>query len=185
MRKTCTIDGCEKISKAQGYCNTHYQQWLRSGFPIASETAFDWLKKNAKSQSGCVEWPYSIRQNGYGQLHFQGKNALAHRVSCEIFNGPPPEKWLQAAHYCGNRKCVNPAHLRWATPLENAYDRVAHGTHRDSERAPAAKLTNLQAAKVRNADGKQREIAAQFGVSQKSVQLIKAGKTYRAALGMN
>ncbi len=48
--------------------------------------------------------------------------------------------------------------------------------------AGPAKLTSQQAAMIRDDRRKQREIAADYGVTQKVVSLIKQGKTYKSAL---
>lgn len=31
----CTIDGCQRLSIARGWCSPHYQRWLRHGDPLA------------------------------------------------------------------------------------------------------------------------------------------------------
>lgn len=54
----------------------------------------------------------------------------AHRLMCVFVNGDCPPDKNEAAHSCGNRKCVNPAHLRWATYEENGADKIIHGTNR-------------------------------------------------------
>lgn len=50
--------------------------------------------------------------------------------------------------------------------------------------AGPAKLTNYQAALIRADKRAQREIAAEYGVTQKVVSLIKQGRSYKSALGM-
>jgi hypothetical protein len=48
--------------------------------------------------------------NGYGRTRHEGKQRHAHRVVYEQLVGPVPEG-LVLHHVCGNRLCVNPAHL--------------------------------------------------------------------------
>ena len=185
MAKQCTVPNCVRTVKAKSLCGRHYQQEYRTGTAMRGYTALEWLEANGSPDSdACVDWPFSTKKNGYGQISVDGRNKSAHRVSCEIFNGPPPSPQHEAAHFCGNRRCVNRRHLRWATPTENAADRIVHGTHLEGEKAGPAKLTNAQARQILMDNGKQREIAARYGVTQKVVSLIKRGKTYRAALGM-
>ena len=50
--------------------------------------------------------------------------------------------------------------------------------------AGPAKLTNQQAAMIRADNRTQRVIAADYGVTQKAVSLIKQGRSYKSALGM-
>ena len=33
MKHTCTIDGCQRIAHARGWCKAHHMLWLRNGSP--------------------------------------------------------------------------------------------------------------------------------------------------------
>lgn len=35
VRKPCTISGCNELSVAKGYCETHYRRFMKSGDPVA------------------------------------------------------------------------------------------------------------------------------------------------------
>jgi len=69
---------------------------------------------------------------GYGFLQLRtpgiGKRCAVNRLVCAAFHGPPPSPNHQAAHNDGNSRNDSSANLRWATPKENAADKVAHGT---------------------------------------------------------
>jgi hypothetical protein len=81
--------------------------------------------------TGCWLWTRRVNNNGYPVMAVRIKGRknpvpmFAHRVSCELFNGPPPEPEHEAAHdvLCPFRHCCHPEHLRWATTRENAADR--------------------------------------------------------------
>ena len=77
---------------------------------------------------GCLLWPFQISTTGYGRLEVNGKKKIASRYVCELAHGEPPTRQHEAAHSCGNSKCVNPKHLRWATHTENEADKLVHGT---------------------------------------------------------
>lgn len=120
----------------------------------------------------CLIWPFARESRvGRGQLSLPGKSRWAHRVMCEMVNGPPPTPKHQAAHECGkgHKGCVNPRHLRWKTNTENQLDRAAHGT---VIRRWSHKISAEQADEMRElrASKTQVEIAALFGCSLGTVQ---------------
>ncbi|MFT2211498.1 HNH endonuclease [Rhizobium giardinii] len=80
----------------------------------------------------CVEWPFAVRKSsGYGAHTYRvarkQKNVDVHRYVCELAHGSP-DPGKQAAHDCGNKICVNPDHLYWASNIENMEDAKRHGT---------------------------------------------------------
>lgn len=88
-----------------------------------------WAAKQVTDE--CIEWPYSLTPNGYTRTVYNGVRTSAHRVTLELAGGPPPTPEHFAAHaplICHNPKCVNPRHLRWATPKENVHDKAIDGT---------------------------------------------------------
>lgn len=77
-------------------------------------------EKTRVTQSGCIEWIGHIDKHGYGRVSIPKtrKICLAHRVAFALAHARDPEAQLD--HVCRNRRCVNAAHLREATPIENA-----------------------------------------------------------------
>lgn len=133
--------------------------------------------------NACVTWPFAKNEYGYGQVAYEGKIQKAHRVMCILAHGQPPEPWYNAAHSCGNGKhgCINPNHLSWKTPTENALDTVRDGRARPAGR-PFSKLTPDQVDQIREIGGtKSRfEIAAQFGVGPEAVRRILKGDAWKS-----
>jgi hypothetical protein len=70
------------------------------------------------SLEGCWPWPRSKTHNGYGQVGFDGKVRLVHKVLYEDIFGPVPNG-LQLDHLCRRRSCGNPFHLEAVTLQEN------------------------------------------------------------------
>lgn len=68
--------------------------------------------------SGCWLWTASTRDGEYGQVHYKGRNTLAHRAFYDaLVGGLSPDLVLD--HVCRVQPCVNPAHLEQVTQLEN------------------------------------------------------------------
>lgn len=191
MKPQCAVPGCTKTAHSRDLCGSHYQRQrvtgdVRADIPLGVGQQLAWLQKNCQPHhDNCVVWPFNIGPRGYGTVSKDGKPIGAHAESCRVANGPKPTPGHEAAHICGNKACINGKHLRWATRKENAADRIIHGTHKEGETAAHAKLTNEQARAIMAEKGRQRDIAARYGVTQKVVSLIKQGKTYRSALGMS
>ena len=66
----------------------------------------------------CWLWKPAPGSGGYGHFTLNGKPKLAHRVSCEHFNGPIP-KGYDVDHLCEVRNCVRPSHLKACTRADN------------------------------------------------------------------
>jgi len=133
----------------------------------------EFLEMIANPDTGCIIWPYSISNGGYAQLVFDGRVRLGHQIACETAHGLRPAG-MYAAHRCGVHACINPDHIRWATPSENTADRLLHGTY-------GWKLNAESVAEIRVlvAEGlSQRQIAKRFGVTQTTVHHVATGHTW-------
>lgn len=62
------------------------------------------------------------------RVSYNFKEMAAARAMLLKTQGLPKNAKSHAAHKCGNGhlSCVNPAHLYWATPSQNAQDRAIH-----------------------------------------------------------
>lgn len=122
---TCSIDNCARRVVAWGWCDTHYRRWKRNGAPEAYATPKTveqrFWEKVSKSDA-CWLWTAGKDAAGYGSFHIDGRMVSAHRVSYELEFGPIPNNlWID--HRCHTPACVNPGHLRLATPKQNAENR--------------------------------------------------------------
>jgi len=186
--RICSVDGCGKIAEKRGWCNMHYSRWRKHGDVNAlicktrprEALAFIEFAKTYRGHD-CLNWPYSQTSNGYSKIGGgeQGTR-LPHRLVCEAAHGSSPSSELQVAHNCGNRLCVNPNHLRWATCCENHADKIGHGTSNRGARNGLAKLTAAEVSRIRELRGEfpQRKIAEMFGITQANVCAIQSGKSW-------
>lgn len=185
-RRVCAIQGCGKPSRKRGWCPTHYARWQRHGDPIGGRsyaahgapTAF--LEAHVDYAGvECLTWPFSTNRYGYGRIYDGAKFTTASRAMCELAHGAPPSPRHEAAHICGmgHKGCVNPSHLRWATPAENAGDTLSHGTRNRGERNGASRLTKSDVRRIRNLAGQlsQAELGELFGIHVETVGRIVRG----------
>jgi DNA-binding transcriptional regulator YiaG len=132
----------------------------------------------------CVLWPYSVSGVGYGQCHYRGKATTAHRVVCTLAHGEPPTpQHTNVAHSCRNRHCVNPRHLRHATPAENQADRVRDGTDCRGETHGVSKLLSEQVVEIRRLRVEDKisiaELSQRYGIGESEISAIAHGRIWK------
>lgn len=183
----CKVDGCAGLHHAKGYCSKHVQRVKAhgsvegSGVKRAARGAGIAFLREAVAHTGdeCLIWPFGVKPGGYPLVYWERKNWGAHRLVCLLSHGEPPRGRELAAHSCGNGHlgCVNPRHLRWATPSENEADKVSHGRAVRGERHPLSKLTEAAVSDIRAKRGIETQVAlaARHGVSQAAVSRVQLG----------
>jgi hypothetical protein len=90
-------------------------------------------------------------------------------VSLAMVGKPRLDINFAALHSCDFKPCVNPAHLRWGTSLENMVDRIDR----------RGLFTDQQVRAIRLARGQHTEIAKQYGVHPSTIWHLRHGRTYR------
>jgi hypothetical protein len=140
-----------------------------------------WSKVNKTDT--CWLWTGSLNEKGYGKIWFNGKMVKSHRVSWVLSGNTIPEGMVicHASHeICGNRHCVNPAHLRVGTFADNSNDMIADGTTTRGTKNPTSKLTEEQVRDIRaNPENKtQRVLAREYGVGECQISLIVSRKRW-------
>lgn len=186
FNKRCSIDGCDKLLYAKGYCSAHYTRLRNHGDPnrggplkISKGEALDFLLNRVVGYDGedCLTWPYGKDQDGYGKVHVKGRGTLrAHRYVCELVHGHPPTPEHETAHSCGKGRdgCVHPRHLRWATSAENHEDQKTHGTTMFGVKNNRAKLNGEDVIRIRELNNRvsAKKLSADYGVSRQLIYLI-------------
>lgn len=123
-------------------------------------------------ESGCWLWIAATKSSGYGLMSLRGKTQLAHRVALFLATGDDGSPNRMAAHSCNHTACVNPAHLRWATALENKADEVVHGTR--TARAPNLRGRSARAQLVLSEEEKRLIDAAAAAVDMPMTHWVRS-----------
>jgi hypothetical protein len=178
----CSVDGCQKRPYQRGWCQMHLRRWQRNGDPLVTRKPpngepLRFLLETALSHQSddCLIWPHVKDNHGYPIVRFEGKRAKGHRLLCAAAHGPQPSpERREVAHGCGNPSCVNPRHLRWATPKENQADKILHGTTNRGGRQWTAKLSDNDVQLIRASEGqvKVAALAARYGVGRAAIYKI-------------
>jgi uncharacterized NAD-dependent epimerase/dehydratase family protein len=140
-----------------------------------------WSKVNKTDT--CWLWTGALNLGGYGQFRINGKQPVAHRVSWLLSGNTIPEGFIlcHAPHeICGNRHCVNPAHLRVGTHADNEHDKIADATIARGIKINTNKLTEEQVRAIRaNPENKTKtELAREYEVSRTLIYYIISRKSW-------
>lgn len=68
--------------------------------------------------NGCHVWT-AAKNKGYGIFTHKGRTWRAHRWALRFIAGVELLEGLQCDHLCNNPSCVNPAHIRQCSHIEN------------------------------------------------------------------
>lgn len=143
------------------------------------------------TQAGRVLRPRVQQGTGYMAVNLtvggQSETRLVHRIIAFAFLGAPPTPEHEVNHRNGNRRDNRLQNLEWVTRGDNhrhAYRTLGRKPVRNfGERNGQAKLTKEQVVQVRlrYALGgvTQKQIAAEFGVTQAAISMILTGRTRR------
>lgn len=145
-----------------------------------------WDRVIVRGDNECWGWSGPKMLDGRGQMSFGNRTMTAPNIMLTISAGKSDQ---HALHTCDNPECVNPRHLYWGSPKDNARDMVDRNRMNLYERSgrisgsknPMSKLNEDQVDYIRNelrngAVG--RMLAVQFDVSPATISLIKSGKNW-------
>ncbi len=139
------------------------------------------VRRARGGEEGCIVWPFA-KTRGYGQVRFRGRQHPAHRLAFTMYIDKTQSN-LQCIHGpCHNRACINPRHVTWGSPTDNARDKIRDGTEQRGEKNGSAKLTETAVLSIRErflrGGVTQTALAKEVGVSLSTIHLIVNGKRW-------
>ena len=128
----------------------------------------------------CWEWQAQINTYGYGVVRADNQKAQgAHREAYRLHYGDEIPEGMLIMHSCDNPACVNPLHLSIGTHKDNKADSCQKGRHTFGNSHGNRKLNEDQAKQIIADPRPKEEIAAEYGVTVRTVYYIKSGKLWR------
>ena len=143
-----------------------------------------WLRTAIKDAdpNRCIEWPFAKSKTGHGKISKNGKVIGPHRLALCIHEGrdaPPEGMWCaHAPIICHNPSCVNPYHLRWATPKENHNDMVIDGTDKIAGLNGRTILDPQKVREIRKSTEASTVLGEKHGVSRRAIEAVQKRETW-------
>ncbi len=190
--KRCSVADCARPHKGRGFCEAHYQRWLKYGDPLHVGVKDDrpWLERFASRVvrgDGCWGWSGSRDAFGYGRFTVpEGRRSDgAHRISYRLYCGEIGAG-LHVLHRCDNPPCTRPDHLFLGTPAQNVRDAVAKRRNTRRAKHPKAKLTEEQVIEIRRSYGRNGvggdsipALARRYAMATSTIGAIVRGENWR------
>lgn len=153
-----------------------------SGIWKKTDTLKERFERAVIKKDGCWEWYGPMYVNGYGNITFQNKRILAHRVSYLLHKGAV-EDHLLICHTCDNRVCTNPEHLFKGTHKDNLSDMAQKGRSSRGQKNGRSKLSDADVKiikkMIKSKKFLHRDIANKFSVCRPLISLIANNKNWK------
>lgn len=130
-----------------------------------------------------------VKANGYLSLNMLGKKMYVHRAVALAFI-PNPQNKPEVNHIDSDKQNNIVENLEWNTSSENHKHAASQKGYPKGENYPNSKLTNVQAAEIRERYIKQQydtydKLAEEYGVSRTTIIHILQGKKYKEKVPIN
>lgn len=144
------------------------------------------LSSRTSGKAGQIRKTKSNPKSGHVMVqlwrHGVSTNTAVSRLMALAFLGPMPSPSHEAAHNDGDAGRNVLGNIRWATPKENAADRVPHGTNLAGIRHPMAVLSEAAVLEIRRkyAGGSEtlESLGDQYGVTLHAIYRVVKRKTW-------
>lgn len=123
--------------------------------------------------TGCWEWTGYKNKQGYGQVQYEGKLHLTHRLLYQKLNKVELSRDEFVCHRCDNPLCNNLEHLFIGSHWDNMQDMV--NKHRYGNRVITIEQRN-EIIKLREGGLTQGQVARQLGIAKGVVSNATRGR---------
>lgn len=86
-----------------------------------------WEKVDQRGPEECWPWLGAHGRKGHGRTAIGRRQVMAAQVAWSLHHGRHFPEGMFALHSCDNPPCVNPAHIRPGTHLDNMADMTSRG----------------------------------------------------------
>lgn len=147
----------------------------------------EFVKNRCILHEECWEWTGAVQSEGATPTMRYKRRVGGVRRFLAIDIGMNVDKRI-VTHKCGNPACVNPAHIL-VVKRAKLQQRIAKERNYQTNPLRQKKIADIARSKsklnmsivsqIRSAEGSQRKIAAEYGITQATVSCIKSGRTWR------
>lgn len=145
-----------------------------------------WEKIDKRGKDDCWLWTAGTDSQGYGDIRIDGrvhgKRISAHRAVYMFSHDLTIEQIPEVIrHKCDIPRCCNPRHLLPGTHQDNVRDRVERNRSAIAEQNGRSKLTVPQVREIKRRPGESiTQLALEYGVSPRAIDLIRKGKNWKS-----
>jgi HNH endonuclease len=130
-------------------------------------------------ENGCALWPGSLNGSGYAHGRWGRRVVTLHRLLYEAVKGPVPDGMV-LDHVCGERSCINFAHLEPVTSGENT--RRGRRPQREKTHCPEGHLLSGDNLYRTNAGARQCRACKAANAKRRAAE-IRQGAAVQAGTG--
>lgn len=140
-----------------------------------------WSKVKIGEPDECWEWMACKNSRGYGNIYWQGKSQLAHRVSM-LIAGEVLCSRKEVAHLCHNPSCCNPEHLLQLSPEEHREMDIEAGRFHTPQGLAGLKQGQRRGESNTRSKLKEKEVIAIYASNLSSRDLAKKYRVHKSII---